>query len=273
MPTKRECRRRGSCRDQTAFTATTLLIWSLGSASCIQAQDYAVEGLWGNFSDIPDHPSWRIEDQLMGGGPRVAYDHLASLLDDPANDERSLQELVAEAQQTGMRHLQELLLGPIAPRETTNPTDDPRIQCEPLGLIGIISAPRVFLIDVEGSELVIHHEQENTIRRIPLGSGDAAIQPSQLGTSVARFEGTTLVVETTGIGPTWIPPGIETTADLRIIERFIPDENDPDRLEYEIVRQDPGTLREPLVSVSPRVRIDGEIFIEEPCEVIYQEPQ
>ena len=117
--------------------------------------------------------------------------------------------------------------------------------------------------------VIIRHEEENTIRRIPLGTSNEDIGPaSRFGTAVAHFDGDTLVVESKSIVPMRIPSGVTTTAALRVEERYSPDESDPNRLEFEFIVDDPGILRAPLVLMSPRVRIAGEIFVDPPCALI-----
>lgn len=258
----------------SAFAALLIGTLGLGATSILQAQERIVEGrivegLWGTTATTPDHPSWRIEDRIFQAGPRVGYDYLRELLSDPANDERPLAELVADVRQMALRHSRELVLAPPGrPPRPIDPANDPSIQCAPLPPGLIFMSPHPFSIDVNGAEVIIHHEVENTIRRIPLGGNDESIDPpSRFGTAVARFEGDTLVVESTNIVPMPVPIGIITTNALRIVERYSPDERDSNRLEFELSLNDPGVLREPLVLMSPRVRIEGEIFVDTPCEL------
>jgi hypothetical protein len=257
---------------RVAPAALSISALCLVPAEVLRAQERAVEGLWGSVVETPDHPSWRIEEQLWfgPGAPRVGYEQLRALVSDPANDGRPLAELAAEARETTQRHVEQLFLSP--PSRPPDPLD-PRIQCEPPSAWQILTnGPRPFSIDVDGDQVVFHHEVENTIRRIPLRERThAGGPPSRMGTAVARFEGDTLVIETTGIAPMSLLLGAVSTDALRIVERYVPDENDPNRLEAELILDDPGTFREPLVFVSPRVRIEGEIFVGDWCEPMYEE--
>jgi hypothetical protein len=259
---------------RAVLAALLICVLSVLSAGSLLAQARPVEGLWGSVPTTPDHPSWRMEDQvLFSAAPRVAYEYLHALLSDPENDTRSLSDLAAEARQAALGHVQQLLLAaPSRPQDSIDPSEDPRVQCEPLTLPLIINGPRPFSIAVEGDYVVLHHEEENTIRRIPLGQRFAMdTPPSRMGTPIARFEGDTLVVETSRIVPIVLPFAGLSTEALRIVERYRPDEDDPNRLELETILDDPGTFREPLVSLSPRVRIEGQIFVDEACEVMYEE--
>lgn len=253
----------------SAFAALWIGTLGLGPTSILQAQERIVEGLWGTTATTPDHPSWRIEDRIFRGGPRVGYDYLSELLSDPANDERPLSELAADARQMALRRSRELVLVPPSrPPGPIDPADDPSIQCAPLPPGLILMSPHPFSIDVNGAEVIIRHEVENTIRRIPLGRNDESTgPPSRFGTAVASFEGDTLVVESTSVIPMPVPIGIITTSALRIVERYSPDESDSNRLEFELTLDDPGVLREPLVLMSPRVRIEGEVYVDTPCEL------
>lgn len=250
---------------------------SMFSPGLLHAQDTSIAGLWVNSSAMPDHPSWRMADQLWEGGPRVAYDNLSSLLSDPTNDERPLSELMDETREMVARYLRDLRIEPAEPASSVAPSgdpyDDPRVQCEPIPFFLVLQGgPHPFSIEFQGNDVVIHHELQNTLRRIPLDQDRAVQSPGVEGKATARIENGVLVVETTGFDPVALPPfGVVTTDAAHLVERYIPDPGDPDRLEYEVELHDPGTFRRPLVALSPRVRIDGEIQIEEPCEVMYEE--
>jgi hypothetical protein len=244
----------------------------LGVPAISQAQEWIVEGLWGSTATTPDHPSWRIEDRMFQAGPRFGYDYLKSLLSDRANDERPLTELVAETRTNMLAHARSLALVPSDPAGPAPAPNDPATGCEPLDLGRILAGPRPFSVDVDAGEVVIRHEEQNTVRHIPLGTSSEAVgTPSRLGTAIAWFEGDTLVVESTGIVPMSIPIGVTTTSALRIVERYAPDQSDINRLEFEVTFDDPGVLREPLVLISPRVRIEGQVFVDSPCESISRE--
>ena len=244
----------------------------------LHAQDTSIEGVWGNRSTSPDHPSWRIADQILAGNSelRIAYDHLTSLLSDPANDERSFSELIDEVLALRERHAQSLLIAPADPGRfpaaNDDPYDDPRVQCEPVPFPLVLQAPYAFSIEFQGADVVIHHELQNTIRRVPLRQDRGSQPHPAAANAMAWLEDGVLIVETTGVEPFVLPPlRVVTTEELRILERYIPDPSDPDRLEYEVELNDPGTFRSPLVMFQPRVRIDGEAYLGEPCELMYEE--
>ncbi len=91
-----------------------------------------------------------------------------------------------------------------------------------------------------------------------------------LGESRGRFEGDTLVVETTnfnGEAPmTIVGPGskpIPTSTAMRIVERFTP--VDADRIDYEVVVEDPVVLTAPWKAAFPLERDSGYEFFEYAC--------
>jgi hypothetical protein len=102
--------------------------------------------------------------------------------------------------------------------------------------------------------VVINHEMIHEQRFIPL---DGRAQPhgnvrSWLGSSRGRFEGNTLVVETTNfnglapmviVGPSNGTSGIPTSTEMTIIEHFTPG---PDGLYYEAWVEDPTILTGPF---------------------------
>ena len=71
--------------------------------------------------------------------------------------------------------------------------------------------------------------------------------PSRLGHSVGRFEGETLVVETSGVaaGITWWDA--QHSDQLRVVERFTRSE-DGNTLNLTATIEDPWSLREPVVA-------------------------
>jgi hypothetical protein len=73
-----------------------------------------------------------------------------------------------------------------------------------------------------------------------------ASQPTSMGRSVGRYEGNTLVIETTGISANWTRYLALHSDQLRIIERYSVS-NDRKLLNLTAPLEDPVSLREPLV--------------------------
>ncbi len=109
-------------------------------------------------------------------------------------------------------------------------------------------------------------EEYDTVRTIHM-TGTAPGAPSMLGHSVGRWEGDTLVVNSTHFSPQLFRQGIRLSEDLEIIEHITPSA-DGSRLLYEATATDPAAFVEPIefsaqwiyvpgVTVEPYDCIDG----------------
>lgn len=228
-----------------------------------------VEGVWSTAFTAPNHPAWKIDDYFCAFCPSATSEHLRKLLADPANDTRPLLELSGEAQEITDQYRQSRMTDAARARLKQNnaAANDAVIRCEPPDLITLLRAPQPIAITVRDDHVVIHHDHWNTVRKIPLGNTAAppAGAPTRLGTATARFEKSTLVVESRNVLGTMSPP--YTTADgATVVERWTPDGA---RLSMELTIIDPASYREPLVLYRPRVRTpDEKIFDLPPCEAI-----
>lgn len=78
-------------------------------------------------------------------------------------------------------------------------------------------------------------------------AGPQSATPSRQGYSVGRWEGRTLVVETSRVNAPFLDgSGTPQSEDVEMVERFSLSE-DESRLDYEIVITDPQNLVEPAV--------------------------
>jgi hypothetical protein len=118
--------------------------------------------------------------------------------------------------------------------------------------------------------VVIRHEMIHETRIIPVDGrprpGDR-IRP-YMGEPRGRWEGTTLVVETTNFnGKTGSlgrnGNGNPTSEALRLIERFTPD--GPDVLQYQVTVNDPGTWTRPWTVAFPLARAADYVMYEYAC--------
>jgi hypothetical protein len=122
--------------------------------------------------------------------------------------------------------------------------------------------------------VVIHSEMIHDARIIPL-NGRAPLPPSlrlMEGDSRGRWEGDTLVVETTNFGDrNWIATsaasgrikGIPQSPALRIVERFT--RVAPDRIDYEARIEDPAVFTRPWTLAFPLMRDDEYRIYEYAC--------
>jgi hypothetical protein len=115
---------------------------------------------------------------------------------------------------------------------------------------------------VQGKDAVmILIENQHEVRVIPTDNtkhAPAAVK-SWLGDSVGRWEGNTLVVETTNHNPRVLTGTFANTSDqLKITERFT--RLTEDQFRYEFTVDDPKTWVQPWKGEMPFVKINGPVF-------------
>jgi hypothetical protein len=106
--------------------------------------------------------------------------------------------------------------------------------------------------------VVVLTEMIHDARIIPLGTATHAPAPLRfwMGDSVGRFEGDTLIVETTNIDPRYSYRG--SSPALRLVERF--QRTSPGVLNYQVTLNDPATFTRPWTIELPARRADGPIY-------------
>lgn len=229
----------------------------------------ALEGVWSTAFTARDHPAFTIDDHLCPLCAPVALDHLRKLIADPANDRRPLQELAQEATRIGNESRAGLLTdaGRARLKQNSGAANDAVIRCEPPDLFTLIRAPLPIAFTLRDDHVVIHHDFWNTVRTIRLTgqSAQADERPTRLGSSTARFEGSTLVVETRNLLGA-ISAGFTTSDGSKLVERWTP--RGGGRLDLELIIDDPASYREPLVLMQARARTPDEKILDlPPCEV------
>jgi hypothetical protein len=161
-------------------------------------------------------------------------------------------------------------------RREQNSKDNPDAHCLPMGLMQFHEHPQPRKMVQTPDVLLILYEGNAGIRQIltdgrPLPAGDP--QPWWYGYSTGRWEGDTLVVETTGFRDGgWLDIwGSPLTDAAKITERFR-------RLNYgtlkiDVTIDDPKAYTRPFsVRVNQRIMIDGEL-IEFVCNENNKAPQ
>jgi len=215
-----------------------------------------VSGFWLTALVSLDDPRWRVEDLACArtGCSLAGFEYLQSLLDDPANDERPLQELYVEMQAHNKKHMAALVTpGALKEAALWDPANDPALDCSPEGdgWRHQILAPLPVKIEQHDDRVVISYEYWNAVRTIYMdGRGHPSdATPTRVGHSIGWYEDGALVVETTQIKPTvmGLPGGgaIILSPDARGMERYTLSD-DGQRLDLVWSMIDPSHFHEPL---------------------------
>lgn len=108
-----------------------------------------------------------------------------------------------------------------AAREVYDPFNTTAMRCIPPNIPGMLYVPYLLGIEVEEDSVTIQHEYFDVVRRLPLSGGAAQTEPSgQFGTGSARFDGTNLVIETSGYPE--LESGMATSFDPNGVGADIP---------------------------------------------------
>ena len=244
---------------QLALVSTIIL--ALGCAHP-RAQD-ARPDLAGMWSDPPPTAEGLF---CYGRCTDAGLRYLKALLDDPANDERGYRELWTEAHSHQRLHVLRHLTLVGFEKFSRDLVDDPAfLYCEPWGLARQILAPHQLEITVLGDHIGMRYGEWGAQRTVYLDGRKGPGSPSRLGFSVGRYEGGSLVIESTRISANLSGWG-EHSDQLRVVERYTRS-GDDGRLLLTATFEDPWSLKKPLEfkkvwSWAP----DEEIFPYDSCE-------
>src|SRR5881396_2104508 len=229
------------------WVVTVLLSIPLAGES--QSPRPKLEGMWS------DPPSTAVGAFCTFACTDAGLDRLNALLDNPANDARPFEDLQAEAKKYEREYLRDHLTASALKTYPLDPADDPGfLRCEPWGLARQMFAPHQLEIRQRGkNQMELRYGEWDARRTIHLDGRKRPVNhaPSPMGYSVGRWDGDTLVVETSGISAniaSW--PDLSATAphsdQLRVLERYTRSQ-DGNTLQLTATMEDPGSLREPVV--------------------------
>ena len=128
-------------------------------------------------------------------------------------------------------------------------TDDPVLDCIAPGMPNAILNPYPIEFVDAGDTITLRLEEWQATRTIHMRNAPdpSLVAASPLGFSVGRWEGATLVVETTRVDWPYLDgDGTPQTEDVRMTERFTVSE-DGTRLDFELVVDEPVSLEAPAV--------------------------
>jgi hypothetical protein len=143
------------------------------------------------------------------------------------------------------------------------PFDDTlALGCKPKGMWIIMGQPFPMDFVDQGNTILLRIEEFDSVRTIHMDGGENPdTQPrTPLGYSVGRWEGETLVVETTRLGGGWVPLG----PSAHLVERFTP--GDDARLHYAIRITDPEVVTQPTEGRGYWVARPGEQVLPFECK-------
>ena len=214
-----------------------------------------ITGVWTNALLSPDDERWRIEDLACArsGCSLAGFKYLQALLANPENDGRSVKELFYETQDYEKQQNEDLLTpGGMKKQAEYDPAQDAALDCTSEGdsLRHQILAPVPMQIEQFDDRVIFSYEYWNAVRTVFLdGRAYPADAPhTRLGHSIGRYEGDTLIVETTHVIPNVIGvPGRGALApdkDTRFIERYTYHAGN-DRLDLELAIIDSVNFRKP----------------------------
>jgi hypothetical protein len=225
------------------------------AASALAQEPPTLTGMWSDPEGLED-------SFCMFWCTDAGLERLNALLDDPANDERSVVELYGEA----ARYQRDTYVYPRLTQAAVatlglDPADDPGfLNCEPWSFAREIFAPHQLQIEQHADRVELLYGEWTIRRTIPLDRPGAApaSAPSPMGQSIGRFEDGALVIETTQIAENFAPwgggfpigSGIVVfdgmhSDQLRSVERYTASA-DGRRLVLDVTFEDPWALREPL---------------------------
>jgi hypothetical protein len=137
----------------------------------------------------------------------------------------------------------------IAARKNWDLLDNPITRCEFTWMPHVMYQPALRELVDNGDTIIVKNAYFDSRRTIhmepPQESGD--VQRTPMGYSVGRWDGNTLVVETTNIAaPAFDADGSLQSDSMVVTERYTVSE-DQSRLDYELLMADPVALKEPAV--------------------------
>ena len=141
--------------------------------------------------------------------------------------------------------------------------DNPSSRCLPHGIPLSSLLTEVFKMVQTPGVIVVMYEADNTFRQIYLDGRNvpADAEPTWLGYSSGRWEGDTLVVETSGFNDkSWLDlAGHSHSEGLRITERYR--RRDFGHMEMEVTLDDPKMYTRPIkLSVTQLLQPDTDVF-------------
>lgn len=224
--------------------AAIFLILGLVSINAQAQTTASIPDFSGTWSDPPP----RAEDAFCHIGCMLeARDYLTSLLNDPANIDRSYAELKQQALRFQITELLPGYMTAEALEARKNRSRPPASAvCEPWGLVRTSMAPHAMELTQYEDRITLYYSEWTALRTVYLDKHDIPddLELSKYGYSIGHYDGDNLVVETTGIvANNFAQGGFPHSDQVKVTERFT---RIDDRLEVEVTLTDPLNYTEPL---------------------------
>jgi len=154
-----------------------------------------------------------------------------------------------------------------------DPINDPQVACEEPGLVRQAGfTPHPVRIEQFDDRVVISYEEYGGVRTIYFDDRDLSDEYRRLGQSMARYEGDTLVIDSTHIpaNPTGTP-GHRLSDRTTTVETYrrLDDPTQGPMVEMEMIIRDPGYLTEPWEMVWKKLYMEEYEFIPVECHAPY----
>lgn len=146
--------------------------------------------------------------------------------------------------------------------------DDPGYECSPASVWRAWANPTPTEIEQRADRVILRHEYMDVVRTVYLDRRDHAAdaRPNVVGHSIGWYEGSTLVIDTTGFSRSVIQTvsGLPQTETLRTVERLTLSD-DGQTFQHELTHEDPATLTAPWTSTRTYRRAPELTLLEFDC--------
>lgn len=237
-------------------------------------------GVWSGVLTTQSNPFWQLPDDLcFPGCPAVLYKHVATALQDAANNPPAVEKLLPPA--VAAMIAERTALSTPAGLALIEATEKPgsvelSAYCHPYGFVREALNSLPLAIRKEKDRLVIQYEEFNLKRDIWMDgrSHPAGLKPTPLGHSIGRYEDGALVIDTVAIAADQLT-GLQSVniwwggfADgTSAVERYRIEEN-PRRLIVELALTDPVTLKGPYVWTKTWLFTPDVELLQDSCEEV-----
>ena len=156
--------------------------------------------------------------------------------------------------------------------------DDPGYECSPASIWRAWANPTPTEIEQQEDRVILRHEYMDVVRTVHLDRSDRATdaRPNVVGHSIGWYEGSTLVIDTTGFSRSVIQTvsGLPQTETLRTVERLTLSD-DGQTFQHEQTHEDPATFTTPWTATRTYRRAPELTLLEFDCvleDAGYEQP-